>query len=270
MAYFEKLRVAAEAARLKNDFKRMDIIKSSLADVQKCTEKATKARIAYSEASKAAAQFKDALGVLSRRMEMARQPGWDGFRGQSSDAFHMIDALKHDPSVGHFLSFNNNPYKMIDPRYENAMSPEDALTRALKVGLRNALKEMNQWGEELKNAQTTLQAALSQANKVLEWSSGVADSAFEVVDKVFGKAPKLGALDEDDPAILAEGQAGLERLQNRINWLQSHYQMALNCMNENKGIIDGYDGMQQADQKNSGVLQSETKDQQTKSEDGNE
>jgi hypothetical protein len=38
-------------------------------------------------------------------------------------------------------------------------------------------------------------------------------------------------------------------------------------MNENKGIIDSYNGMQQADQEDSQVLQSETKNQETKSED---
>jgi hypothetical protein len=270
MLYSERLRAAREAARLKNDFERARMLGSSLAEIEQYTQWVTKTQQARQTAMQSSAQLKETLEQWNRRME---KPYWEGL-GAGGDADKMITEQINnlDPSTRRYLSGNNNPRKIIReylrdlPTPEGIKSQEDALTYALKTALKDALTDMKARENELETAQKTLQTALAKANMILESSAGVVDSVIGVVDKVVGKPPALGGLDMDDPAILAEGQANLERLQNRINWLQKHYQMAMNCVNENMGTIQKYNEAQQAEQRYNELQQAEQNKSEVKGE----
>jgi hypothetical protein len=254
-AYIEKLRAAQLASQLTNDFARARMIGESLSEVEKYTVLITKAQQARQVAAQSAAQLKELIGQWDRKIAGHTA----GFFSGDAMAFEE-DVLKNiDPATKNYLSGNSSPGTIFN-RYlggsEIGTRPgggyDEAVRISLKEALKRALSDMNGASAEIDAAQTGLKSALATANMMLETvgkrlSSGLSWVA-NLADKTLGQAPSLGGLDIDDPGILAEGQANLQRLQSRINWLQRNYQIAVNCVEENRGIIKGYTELQQQEE----------------------
>ena len=117
----------------------------------------------------------------------------------------------------------------------------NTLRQFLQAVQTNAWRDVQRTATQMATARKAMEAALSLATKTLKQTLSTVG---RYIETTIGKAPALGALDLDDPAILAEGKGYLERLQNRLNWLTRHYKRNLKCMDDNMAIIKGYQDLQ--------------------------
>jgi hypothetical protein len=257
MGYLDKLTRLHELAMAKNSFTQARLLGESISALENATKSVSNAQLAYEATIQSAGKLKGLLAEWNQRMSSdyvrpdnlrdavtGKPLGWIG-RAADAREFDKARIMTLDEGTKRFVQPALNRFNQLIAGEYTGRSYDEAVKDVLQQGVKDALAEMGRQESALENANQTFQTALESANSIMAGSKNLA-LAGEAVDLGTRAvhdgelSSSEGGLDPDDPAKLADGQGELERLQNQINWLKKHYQMAIDCMNQNMETINGY------------------------------